>query len=55
MLAERGDGEAGDGASEPPVTMASAMPWRMRLNDSPIAWAEEAQADTVAKLGPLSP
>ena len=42
-------------ASAPPVTMASAAPWRISLNDSPIAWAEEAQADTVQKLGPLSP
>ena len=41
--------------SEPPVTMASATPWRIMLNDSPIAWADEAQAETVAKLGPLSP
>ena len=25
------------------------------MNDSPIAWADEAQADTVAKFGPLRP
>ena len=35
-------------ASEPPVTMASAVPARIRLYDSPIACAEEAQAETVA-------
>ena len=42
-------------ASAPPVTITSARPCRMRLNDSPIACAEEAQAETVAKLGPLKP
>ena len=42
-------------ASAPPVTIASARPWRMRLNDSPMACADEAQAETVAKLGPLRP
>jgi hypothetical protein len=41
--------------SDPPVTIASAAPWRIMLNDSPMAWADEAQADTVAKFGPLSP
>ncbi len=35
-------------ASAPPVTIASAIPFRIRWNESPIAWAEEAQADTVA-------
>ena len=35
-------------ASEPPVTIASAMPLRIRWNESPIACAEEAQAETVA-------
>ena len=42
-------------ASEPPVTIASALPFRIMWNDSPSACAEDAQADTVAKLGPLSP
>ena len=42
-------------ASAPPVTITSAWPCRMMLNDSPIAWAEEAQAETVAKFGPLRP
>ena len=35
-------------ASEPPVTMASATPFRIMWNESPMAWAEEAQAETVA-------
>ena len=35
-------------ASEPPVTIASATPFRIMWNESPMACAEEAQADTVA-------
>ena len=35
-------------ASAPPVTMASATPFRIMWNDSPMAWADEAQAETVA-------
>ena len=35
-------------ASAPPATIASAVPSRMRRKLSPIAWAEEAQALTVA-------
>ena len=35
-------------ASEPPVTMASATPCRIMWNESPMACADEAQADTVA-------
>ena len=42
-------------ASVPPVTIASACRrWIMRY-DSPMACADDAQADTVAKLGPLKP
>jgi hypothetical protein len=35
-------------ASAPPVTIASATPFRIMWNESPIACADEAQADTVA-------
>jgi len=42
-------------ASAPPVMMQSAAPERIRSNDSPMACAEEAHAETVAKLGPLRP
>ena len=35
-------------ASEPPVTMASATPFRIMWNDSPMACADDAQAETVA-------
>ena len=35
-------------ASAPPVTIASATPFRIMWNDSPIACADDAQADTVA-------
>ena len=42
-------------ASDPPATMASAAPRRIRSNDSPMALAEEAQADTVQKFGPFKP
>jgi hypothetical protein len=34
-------------ASLPPVTTASASPWRMSRSAMPIAWAPAAQADTV--------
>ena len=34
-------------ASEPPETMASALPKRMRLKASINAWVEDAQAETV--------
>ena len=35
-------------ASEPPDTMASATPFRIMWYESPIACAEDAQAETVA-------
>ena len=35
------------GASEPPVTIRSALPHRMRFMASIMAWFDEAQADTV--------
>ena len=35
-------------ASEPPVTIASATPFRIMWNESPIACADDAHADTVA-------
>ena len=41
-------------ASDPPVTMTSASPSRIMRYESPMACADEAQADTVAKFGPLS-
>ena len=41
-------------ASAPPVTIASASPSRIMLNESPIACALDAQAVTVAKFGPLA-
>jgi hypothetical protein len=34
-------------ASAPPVTMTSAVPDWIKRNDSPIAWADDAQAETV--------
>ncbi len=43
------------GASEPPASMTSARPSRIIMAASPIAWAEPAHAETVAKLGPLEP
>ena len=42
-------------ASEPPVTMASAMPSMISWYDSPMACADEAQADTVREVGSLEP
>ena len=35
-------------ASDPPVTIASATPFRIMWNESPMACADEAQAETVA-------
>ena len=34
-------------ASEPPATIASAFPSRIKLNASIKAWVDEAQAETV--------
>ena len=42
-------------ASAPPVTIALALPRRMRLNALARALVEEAQAEVVAKLGPWKP
>ena len=35
-------------ASAPPASIMSASPWRMWRAASPMAWADEAHADTVA-------
>src|SRR5690606_23949919 len=40
-------------ASDPPVIMTSAAPWRMTSAASPIACAAEAQAVATAEFGPL--
>ena len=42
-------------ASAPPVTMASAMPSVIMRYDSPMAWADEAQAETVREVRALEP
>ena len=42
-------------ASVPPATMMSASPRRMISDASPRAWPPVAQAETVAKLGPVMP
>ena len=35
------------GASAPPVSITSALPRRIRLRASPMAWEDEAQAEVV--------
>ena len=56
MLANAADGQTGDrrlgAAGHHGIGIAVAD---QIVNDSPMAWADEAQAETVAKLGPLSP
>ena len=42
-------------ASVPPASMMSASARRMISLDSPMAWPPVAQADTVAKFGPVIP
>ena len=42
-------------ASDPPASITSAMSRRMRSPASPMAFALDAQAETVAKFGPLKP
>ena len=42
-------------ASTPPAIMMSASPRRIVSHASPSAWPPVAQADTVAKLGPMAP
>ena len=42
-------------ASAPPATTTLARTARMRCSPSPIAWAEDEQADASAITGPLIP
>ena len=42
-------------ASTPPAIIMSASPRRIVSHASPRAWPPVAQADTVAKLGPMAP
>ena len=42
-------------ASTPPAIIRSASPRRIVSHDSPSACPPVAQADTVAKLGPIAP
>ena len=42
-------------ASEPPTMHRSRYPSRISRMPSPIAWFDEAQADSVAMLCPVSP